>query len=127
MSIFPHIEIEGTSYEIGYQEGENFREQIQEALRVIKNVYGLFKPGVGRAKELSRKFIEVIRDYNADYLEEIRGVADGSGFEFEDILALNCRSELVFVGKEFDKQDGGSYVHRHYPRKSSERRGALCP
>ena len=29
----------------------------------------------GRAKELSRKFIEVIRDYNADYLEEIRGVS----------------------------------------------------
>ena len=54
-----------------------------------------------RAKELSRKFIDVIRDYHADYLEEIRGVADGSGFGFEDILALNCRSEIVFVGKEF--------------------------
>ena len=36
MSIFPYIEIEGTSYEIGYQEGENFREQIQGSIACYK-------------------------------------------------------------------------------------------
>ncbi|MCH1984014.1 C45 family peptidase [Ruminococcus sp. OA3] len=108
MSIFPYIEIEGTSYEIGFQEGENFREHIQGSIECYKKMFMDYSNLEWcRAKELSRKFIDVIREFNADYLEEIRGVADGSGFEFEDILALNCRSEIVFVGKEFDKQDGG--------------------
>ena len=60
-----------------------------------------------RAKELSTRFVDIIHEYNPDYLEEIRGVAEGSGLDFEDILALNCRSELVFVGNELDKADGG--------------------
>lgn len=108
MDNFPYIEIEGTPYEIGFQEGRNFGRQIRESIDCYKEMFMDYS-GLEwkRAKKLSRKFIDVIREYNSDYLEEIRGVADGAELEFEDILALNCRSELVFVGKEFDKADGG--------------------
>lgn len=105
---FPYIEIEGTSYEIGFQEGSHFKEKIKGSIECYQQMFMDYSNlPWDRAKELSRRFIPVIEAYNADYLEEMRGVADGSGFEFEDILALNCRSELVFVGKEFDKQEGG--------------------
>ena len=105
---FPYIEIEGTSYEIGYQEGQNFKKQILGSINCYKQMFMDYSNlSWERAKELSKQFIPVITEYNKDYLEEMRGIADGSGFDFEDILALNCRSELVFVGKEFDKQDGG--------------------
>ena len=108
MGIFEYAEIEGSSYEIGFQHGQIFRKQIQGSIDCYKQMFMDYSDlPWERAKELSKHFIEPIREYNADYLEEIKGVADGSGFDFEDILALNCRSELVFVGKEFDKQDGG--------------------
>lgn len=108
MERFPMIEVSGTSYEIGFQQGELCREKVAGSISCYKEMF-LDYSGLTweRAKELSKRFIPVIEEYNADYLEEIRGVADGSGFDFEDILALNCRSELVFVGNEFDKVDGG--------------------
>lgn len=105
---FPYIEIEGTPYEIGLQEGTHFKVQIQGSIDCYKQMFWDYSNlSWERAKELSRQFIPVIEEYNKDYLDEMRGIAEGSGFEFEDILALNCRSELVFVGKEFDKIDGG--------------------
>lgn len=108
MEHFPYIEIEGNSYEIGFQEGKNFKDRIKNSVDCYKKMFMDYSNlEWERAKELSKKFIPIITEYDADYIEEIRGVAEGSGFEFEDILALNCRSELVFVGKEFDKVDGG--------------------
>ena len=105
---FPYLEIEGSPREIGFQQGEHFKEQIQRSIDCYKQMFLDYSDlEWDRAKELSRRFIPVITEYNNDYLEEMWGIAEGSGFDFEDILALNCRSELVFVGKEFDKMDGG--------------------
>lgn len=105
---FPYIEIEGTSYEIGFQHGQHFREQILRSIACYEQMFMDYSDlSWDRSKVLSRRFIPVIQEYNQDYLDEIRGVAEGSGLDFEDILALNCRSELVFVGKEFDKVEGG--------------------
>lgn len=108
MEKFPFLELEGTSYEIGYQQGKHFKEQIQNNIHCYQEMFQDYSNlKWERAKELSTRFVTVITEYNPDYLEEIRGVADGSGFDFEDILALNCRSELVFLGNELDKADGG--------------------
>ena len=43
-------------------------------------------------KRNRKRYIEPIRSYNPDYLEEMQGVvADGAEVTFEDILALNSR------------------------------------
>ena len=108
MEKFPFLEIEGTSYEIGYQHGAHFKAQIQNSIQCYRDMFKDYSNlEWDRAKQLSRKYIPIIESYNPDYLQEIYGVADGSGFDFEDILALNCRSELVFLGNEMDKADGG--------------------
>ena len=108
MGNFPYVEIEGTPFEIGFQHGELFKDKILNSIQRYKEMFMDYSNlEWSRAKKLSTRFVEVIRDYNPDYLEEIRGVAEGSGLDFEDILALNCRSELVFVGNELDKADGG--------------------
>ena len=108
MGNFPYVEIEGTPFEIGFQHGELFKDKILNSIQCYKEMFMDYSNlEWSRAKKLSTRVVEVIRDYNPDYLEEIRGVAEGSGLDFEDILALNCRSELVFVGNELDKADGG--------------------
>ena len=96
MGNFPYVEIEGTPFEIGFQHGELFKDKILNSIQCYKEMFMDYSNlEWSRAKKLSTRFVEVIRDYNPDYLEEIRGVAEGSGLDFEDILALNCRSELV--------------------------------
>ena len=108
MENFPLLEIEGTPYEIGYKHGGVFKEKIAGTIQCYREMFKDYSDlEWERAKELSTRFVDIIHEYNPDYLEEIKGVAAGSGFSFEDILALNCRSELVFVGNEMDKADGG--------------------
>lgn len=31
-----------------------------------------------------------------EYVEEMKGIADGAGVEYEDILAMNVRTEIAF-------------------------------
>ena len=83
MNQFPFLEIEGTPYEIGYQQGAHFKEQVQNNIRCYQAMFQDYSNlKWERAKELSRRFLPVIEEYNADYLEEMRGVAEGSGFDF---------------------------------------------
>lgn len=42
------------------------------------------------------KYVGPLEAIAPRYLEEIRGIADGSGTEFLDILALNIRTEITF-------------------------------
>ena len=52
-----------------------------------------------QAISLARRFVPVVRDFDPAILEEIRGIAEGAGLEFEEVLALNCRTELMYPAK----------------------------
>jgi isopenicillin-N N-acyltransferase-like protein len=56
------------------------------------------------AKKQSKSFVPYIEEYDADLVEEMKGVADGAEKDFEDIVALNARSEIFFNGKNMDKE-----------------------
>ena len=95
-TLFPIADISGTPYEIGLQHGSIFKTQIAnsiETYRVMFRDYSNLEWEQG--KKMAQRYIEPIRDYNPDYIEEMKGVADGSGVSFDDILTLNARSELV--------------------------------
>ena len=49
------------------------------------------------AGKISKKFEPFIRDYYPEALEEIAGVAEGAGLSYEDVLTINCRSEILFA------------------------------
>jgi isopenicillin-N N-acyltransferase-like protein len=49
-----------------------------------------------RAISLAKRYLPVIQGFDPAIVEEMRGIAEGSGFEFEEILALNARTELMF-------------------------------
>lgn len=50
----------------------------------------------GEARAAAAEFAPVIQAYDPDLLEEIKGIAEGGGFATEDVLAVNCRSEIMF-------------------------------
>lgn len=44
----------------------------------------------------ARKFLPYLQSSWPDYVDEMEGLADGAGVEFESILALNVRTEIGF-------------------------------
>jgi len=47
-------------------------------------------------QEVAKQFLPYLEESWPAYLEEIRGLADGAGVEYETILALNVRTEIGF-------------------------------
>lgn len=95
---YPFIELTGDARTGGRIYGEKAKEAIA---RNIAFYSGFFKNSAGvswdKAQELSTRFLPVIEKYSPDAIEEMKGVAEGSGRTFHEILTLNCRSEVLFA------------------------------
>lgn len=87
--------VNGDSYERGVNYGKAAREAIG---RCVSHYAVYIKSSTGMnwetACERAKIFEPAIRDFHPEYLEEMRGIADGAGVGYEEILAINCRSEL---------------------------------
>jgi isopenicillin-N N-acyltransferase like protein len=95
--MLPVISVKGKPGEVGYQYGEECREMIQKNVHLY---FRLFKHYAqldrSQAISLARRFIPVVQAFDPAILEEIKGIAEGARFEFEEILALNARTELMY-------------------------------
>ena len=91
----PTIELSGTHREIGRQHGEAARPQIRDSIAYyresFKKITGL---EWGEIKRNAPRWVDPIERYLPGITDEIRGVAEGAGVEFEEALALNARGEL---------------------------------
>ena len=94
--LFPLIEVSGAPYELGFQHGRLAQAQVQYTLERYKELFFDYSGlAWADATRLAQRYIAPIERYDAGLLAEMRGVADGAGVPFEDILALNARSELA--------------------------------
>ncbi|MDR1827635.1 MAG: C45 family peptidase [Methylobacteriaceae bacterium] len=95
---FPYIRIEGSPHERGIAYGRQAAERIGVGLALYRE---LFQAYAGMTWEEAVKraglFEASIEAYLPETLEEMRGIAEGAGVSYGDILALNCRSELMFA------------------------------
>ncbi len=101
--LFPTVIASGTPYEIGYIHGSQAKEQVKISVETYKAMFWDYS-GISweSACKYSKTFIPVINEYDPDYMEEIRGIAEGSGYQVDEILALNVRSEIVLQGGQVD-------------------------
>lgn len=92
------IRLEGSARERGLTYGKVARERIARCLNFYKK---FFKAHVNldweEAKALALQFKPDIEAYFPETLVEMQSIAEGAGVNFEDILALNCRSEILFA------------------------------
>lgn len=99
--LFPVIIAAGTPYEIGLTHGKEGKKQVDVSISTYKSMFWDYsKIKWEDACRYARTFIPVIDEYDPDYMEEIRGIADGSGYTVDEILALNVRSEIVLQGSQ---------------------------
>ena len=97
--LYPLIELSGTAFERGKAYGASAKEAIARNILFYSSV---FKSSAGidweKAQERASRFLPVIEKYSPQAVEEMKGVAEGSGRTFTEILTLNCRSEIMFAG-----------------------------
>ena len=97
---YPHIRVRGGAYERGHGYGDAARERIHRSLEAYE---GVFRHYAGwdwpKVTEEARRFEAPIGEFDSRYLEELRGLADGAGVGFDDVLALNVRTEVMFSAK----------------------------
>lgn len=99
MDKFPLIKTGGQPFERGRQHGQQAADLIRFNLDGYWRLFE-FESKLDRTAALAqtRRYLEPIRAYAPHLLEEMRGIAAGASVTLDDVLALNCRTELFSVG-----------------------------
>jgi isopenicillin-N N-acyltransferase like protein len=121
----PLVCVSGTPRERGRQHGELLRDRVGLGVERYMGRFAHFA-GLTRAeaRTAALSFAAPIEAYDAEILDELAGIAEGAGLPFEDVLAMNCRSELMFgfAGAECSSfalqptvtADGHTYVGQNW-------------
>jgi predicted choloylglycine hydrolase len=96
------VRLSGRGYELGLQHGKLLKKEIGELVVKMKETAAndLKKDADQVIKEFMAyaQFTDDIKKYTPDLNEEIRGIADGSGQSFNDIMVFNLLDEFwVFI------------------------------
>ncbi len=95
---FPHVRVTGGPRERGRQYGGLARDRVHASVDLYRTVFSHFAgwdwDTVTRHAATYQPSIEAV---HPRYLDEMAGIAEGAGLTFEDILALNVRTEIMFA------------------------------
>jgi len=109
-SNIPIISVKGDSYSRGFELGRAAKDMI---LRNVQYYFYLWSTYSGmeksRVNELASKFAPIIEKYDSEILQEMRGVSEGAGVSLEEIIAINCRYELVWAQMQYNSPTGQRY------------------
>ncbi len=97
---FPHVRVRGDARERGRGYGA------QAAVRVRRSVEAyaaIFEHYAGwdwdRVRVEADRYTEPITAFGPKFTEEIRGIAEGAGLPYQDVLAINVRTEVMYAAK----------------------------
>ena len=105
---FPLIDVSGSPRERGRQHGKAAPDRIKRGIKMYSE--SLLKSGVDW-KELERKaeaMVPTIEKFDPAYVEEMRGIAEGSGEPFAGVVLMNARTEMVVAARK-------QQVEKHFP------------
>jgi len=95
---FPRVQVRGGAFERGQQYGAQASQRIRHNVEVYREIFEHYAGwDWQRVVEHARTYAPSIESYRAHFLDEMRGIADGAGLAFGDILALNVRTEIMFA------------------------------
>lgn len=92
----PYIEATGTHREVGRQIGEALRDIIARGLDAYEERFPVLAGfSFAEAVDRGRAYLAPAADYVPQSVEQLRGLAEGSGAPFEYLFALNCSEEFT--------------------------------
>jgi isopenicillin-N N-acyltransferase like protein len=98
VSTYPRLRVSGDARQRGRAYGEQARERIELSRAGYAEI---FANTVGwsweQAVASAARYEKPIRDLAPDVMQEIEGIAEGSGLPVGDVLAINARTEIIFA------------------------------
>jgi len=95
----PLVEVSGTHREMGRQVGEARREQVQHSIEnarvLIDQSYNTLELTWGGAQMQSRKYLPFAEERYPQYVDEMRGIAEGANVSFDDVVTLNAMEAVT--------------------------------
>ena len=106
---FPLIELSGAPHARGVAYGRAAAERVHRSLDLYRGE--LARRGVKpeQVHKLARDFAPHVAAFDPAYLEEMQGIAEGAAVTLEDVIFINCRTEMMFGARtmiELGKADG---------------------
>jgi isopenicillin-N N-acyltransferase-like protein len=97
---YPHVRIQGGPFERGRQYGSQVAPRVRRSVEAYR---GVFERWAGldwaSARRLAGEYLPSVTSLDERYVEEMKGIAQGAGVGFEDVLAINLRTEVMFAAK----------------------------
>ena len=93
--MFPIIEVTGTARERGRIHGSTARARIDRSIATYARLFAYCGIDWQGAQQLGAGYRDLIGDLDPALLDEIEGIAAGSGRHVNEILALNARTEIL--------------------------------
>jgi isopenicillin-N N-acyltransferase like protein len=98
MSEYPHVRVTGSATDRGRQYGQQARERVQRSVSAYRDVFAsLVGWDWATVRREAARFEGPIAAFRPGYVAEMRGIADGAGIDFTDVLAINVRTEVMFA------------------------------
>lgn len=94
-----YIEVKGNHREIGRQIGEAYREKVvhsvENARRLLASAYDQLELTWEGAQIQARKYLPFAEERYPQYVEELRGIAEGANVTFDDLNVLNAMEAVT--------------------------------
>lgn len=93
----PLVDISGKPRERGRQYGELAARQIEASIDFYRHAFTATS-GVAweQIVQSAAAWVDPATDYAPDLVEELRGIAEGSGRDFLELMAINARGEIIY-------------------------------
>jgi len=100
MGQYPHVRVAGSAEQRGRQYGEQASDRVRRSVSAYRDVFAeLAGWDWQTVRAEAARFEPPIAAFGPQYLAEMRGIADGAGIDFGDVLAINVRTEVMFAAK----------------------------
>ncbi|HZQ04195.1 MAG TPA: C45 family peptidase [Gaiellaceae bacterium] len=94
---YPRINAGGSARARGLAHGSQASERVRRSVELYRDVFAHYANWTwDEVKRHALAFTKPIAAVHPDYLEEMNGIAEGAGVAYEDILAINVRTEVMF-------------------------------
>lgn len=94
---WPTVRVAGCATDRGREYGRQASRLVQRSLACYEEIFGHYAALTWHeARAAALRFIDPIARFDPTWVAEVEGIAAGAGVDFEDILALNVRTELMF-------------------------------
>lgn len=97
--MYPRIRLSGLPRDRGRQYGAEAKNRIWASIDGYKAVFKRYANlDWDEATAMARRYEAPTNALSPSLIEEIRGIAEGADVAYDDVLAINCRTEIMFAG-----------------------------